>query len=106
MINIEDFRKLDIRVARVLEVEDHPNADRLFVLKIDTGEKQKQIVAGIKDFYKKEDLSGRQIVVVDNVEPVTIRGQVSEGMLLAAHGDEIISVLIPDRVVKQGAIVK
>ncbi len=106
MINIEDFRKLDIRVARVIEVEDHPNADRLFVLKIDTGQKQKQIVAGIKDFYKKEDLSGRQVVIVDNLEPVTIRGQVSEGMLLVAHGDEIISMLTLDKAVKEGAIVK
>ncbi len=103
MVRLDEFRKLDIRIARVLEVNDHPNADKLFLLKIDTGEKQKQIVAGIKNFYKKEDLVGKQIVVIDNLEPVTLRGESSEGMLLAAQGEGTISVLIPDKPVKQGS---
>ncbi len=106
MVSLDEFKKLDIRIAKVLEVADHPNADKLFLLKIDTGEKQKQIVAGIKNFYKKEDLLGRQIVVVDNLEPVTIRGESSEGMLLAAQGQEIISVLIPDRPVREGSRIR
>lgn len=106
MISFEEFRKLDIRIARVLEVKDHPNADKLFVLKIDVGDRQKQIVAGIKNFYNKEDLAGKQIVVVDNLEPVTIRGESSEGMLLAAQSGETISVLVPNKPVKEGARVK
>jgi methionyl-tRNA synthetase len=106
MVGLDEFKKLDIRIARVLEVSDHPNADKLFLLKIDTGEKQKQIVAGIKNFYKKEDLLGKQIVVVDNLEPVTLRGESSEGMLLAAQGEEAISVLIPDRPIEEGSKVK
>lgn len=106
MVSYEDFKKLDIRIARVLEVKDHPNADKLLLLKIDTGEKQKQIVAGIKNFYKQEDLLGRQVVVIDNLEPVTIRGQTSEGMLLVAQGEEAISVLIPDKPVKEGSKVR
>jgi methionyl-tRNA synthetase len=106
MVNLEEFKKLDIRIAKVLEVSDHPNADKLFVLKIDTGEKKKQIVAGIKNFYKKDDLIGRYIVVVDNLEPVTLRGETSEGMLLAAQDEQTISVLIPDRPVKEGSRVK
>ena len=106
MISFEEFKKLDIRIAKVLEAEDHPNADKLFVLKIDTGQRQKQIVAGIKKFYKKEELIGKYIAVIDNLEPVDLRGQSSEGMLLAAQSDEIISVLIPDKPIKEGARVK
>ena len=106
MVSFEEFKKLDIRIAKVLEIKEHPNADKLFILKIDTGEKQKQIVAGIRNLYKKEDLLGKQIVVIDNLEPVTIRGVSSEGMLLAAQGDDTISVLIPDRSIKTGTKVK
>ena len=106
MVSFEEFKKLDIRIAKVLEVKDHPKADRLLLLKIDTGEKQKQIVAGIKNFYKKEDLLTKQVVVVDNLEPVTLRGQPSEGMLLAAQNEQAISVLIPDRPIKEGSRVK
>ena len=106
MVSLEEFKRLDIRVARILEVKDHPHADKLLVLKIDTGEKQKQIIAGIKNFYKREDLLGKQIVVIDNLEPVNLRGQLSEGMLLAAQGDDTISVLIPDKPIKEGATVK
>ena len=106
MINLEDFKRLDIRVARVLEVRDHPNADKLFILKIDTGDRQKQIIAGIKNFYKKEELIDNQIVIIDNLEPVTLRGESSQGMLLAAQSDEIISVLIPERPIKEGSPVK
>ena len=106
MVSFEEFKKLEIRIAKVLEIKEHPNADKLFILKIDTGEKQKQIVAGIRNLYKKEDLLGKQIVVIDNLEPVTIRGVSSEGMLLAAQGDDTISVLIPDRSIKTGTKVK
>ena len=106
MVSIEDFKKLDIRIARVLEAKDHPNADKLLLLKIDTGQKQKQIVAGIKKFYNKEDLIGKQIVVVDNLEPATLRGEASEGMLLAAQGDETIAVLVPDKQVREGSAIR
>ena len=106
MVSFEEFKRLDIRIAKVLEVKDHPNADKLFILKIDTGQRQKQIVAGIKKFYKKEELTGKHIVVIDNLEPADLRGQSSEGMLLAAQSDETISVLIPDKPIKEGAIVK
>ncbi|MFC1658707.1 methionine--tRNA ligase subunit beta [Candidatus Omnitrophota bacterium] len=106
MASIEDFKKLDIRVARVLEVRDHPNADKLLLLKIDTGEKQKQIVAGIKNFYTKEDLPGKQIVIVDNLEAAVIRGEISEGMLLAAQGRQAIFVLIPDGPVEVGSKIR
>jgi len=106
MVSFEDFKRLDIRVAKVLEVRDHPGADKLLLLKIDTGEKQKQIVAGIRNFYKKEELLGKQIVVIDNLEPVTLRGECSEGMLLAAQSEEVISVLIPDKPIREGSKVR
>ena len=106
MVSLEEFKKLDIRIARILEVKEHPKADRLLLLKIDNGEKQKQIVAGIKNFYKKEDLIGRQIAVIDNLEPATLRGELSEGMLLAAQSNEAISVLIPDAPIKEGSKVR
>jgi len=80
----EDFSKLDLKVAKIISVEDHPNADKLIVLKINLGQEERQIVAGIKENYSKEDLQDRNIVVVTNLKPVKLRGIESNGMLLAA----------------------
>ncbi len=83
-ISFEDFAKLDLRVAKVLEAEDHPNADRLLRLKIDDGSGvARQICAGIKGHYEPQDLVGRHIIIVANLAPRTIRGEESRGMLLA-----------------------
>ncbi|MDP8212857.1 MAG: hypothetical protein P9X22_06175 [Candidatus Zapsychrus exili] len=87
MISIEDFAKAEIKIAKIKEVEDHPNADRLYVVKIDLGEEERQIVAGIKSSYEKEYLIGKLIAVVTNLEPATIRGVESNGMLLAASDE-------------------
>lgn len=106
MITFEEFKKLEFKVAKIKEVEDHPNADKLYVLTIDLGDKIKQIVAGIKGSYKKEDLLGKQIVVVDNLEPALLRGVESQGMLLAASDEQGICIISPDRKVKLGSIVK
>jgi len=106
MVRFEELKRLDIRIARVLETKDHPNADKLYILKIDTGDKQKQIIAGIKNFYRKEDLLGKQVVIIDNLEPAMIRGESSQGMLLAAQSAQTISVLIPDKPIKEGSKVK
>ena len=106
MATLEDFKKLEIRVAKIKEVNDHPNADRLYVLIVDFGDKTKQIVAGIKNSYKKEDLIGRQAVVIDNLEPAMLRGVESQGMLLATHDDKGSSIITPDREVQIGSIVK
>jgi len=103
---LEEFKKLEIKIARVKEVQDHPNADRLYVIIIDLGDKTKQVVAGIKNYYKKEDLIGREIVVVDNMEPVVLRGVESQGMILATHDDKGISIIQPDRDIALGSIVK
>lgn len=78
----------DLRAARIMEARDHPNADRLLVLKIDLGSEERQIVAGIVGHYEPEDLVGKGIVVVANLQPAKLRGEVSQAMLLAAENEE------------------
>ena len=92
-IKFEDWEKLDLRSGRILEVKDHPNADKLYILKVDIGE-ERQIVAGIKKSYSKEELIGKQIIVISNLEPVILRGVESQGMLLAVGEDENSRVLL------------
>ena len=106
MVTIEEFKKFQIIIAQIKEVKEHPNADRLYVLKIDTGSEEKQLVAGIRKSYTNEELIGRKIVIINNLEPAMIRGEKSEGMLLAASDENGISILTVDRDVKLGSIVK
>jgi len=83
-IQYDDFAKLELRVATVVECAPHPNADKLLVLQIDLGGQRRQICAGLRQHYQPEQLVGKQIVVVANLAPRQMRGQVSQGMLLAA----------------------
>ena len=106
MINIDDFRKLELKIGEIKEVNDHPNADKLYIVVVDLGDKTKQLVAGIKGSYAKEDLIGKQVVVVDNLEPAVLRGVESQGMILAASDEEGITIVSPQRKVKLGSIVK
>lgn len=106
MVTLAEFKKLEFKVATIKEVREHPDAERLYVLIIDVGGLTKQIVAGIKSCYSQEDLLGRQIVVIDNLEPALVRGIQSEGMLLAAQDGKGISVIAPDRIVEPGSIIK
>ncbi|MFA7115008.1 MAG: methionine--tRNA ligase subunit beta [Candidatus Omnitrophota bacterium] len=103
MINIEDFAKLDLRVGKILEVFDHPEADRLYVLKVSIGDKDIQILAGIKNYYGKDSLLGKEIIVITNLEPRKIRGLESQGMLLAAKDANGVFVLTPDKEVEPGS---
>jgi len=90
------FSKLDLRVARIARVEDHPNADKLYVITLDLGEMgERQIVAGIKPWYKKDELMGRKIVIVANLKKARIRGVESNGMLLAVNKDGEAVLLVP-----------
>lgn len=96
-IAYEDFAKVELRVAKVLEARVHPNADKLMLLQIDAGEDQpKQIVAGIRQHYTPEQLVGKLIVVVNNLAPALLRGEASNGMLLAATSGEKVVLLSPD----------
>ena len=97
MIPFSDFKKIDLRVGKVLSVEEHPNADKLYVLKVDLGsEGERQLVAGLKQYYEPDRLKGRQVVVVTNLEPATLRGVESQGMLLACQDGDKVMVLQPD----------
>ncbi|HAH20662.1 MAG: methionine--tRNA ligase subunit beta [Omnitrophica WOR_2 bacterium GWF2_43_52] len=106
MVTYDEFRRLDIKVARIIEVNLHPNADKLYLLKIDLGDNQRQIVAGIRNSYKPEELVGKQVAVITNLEPAVIRGVESNGMLLAASDENGLCVISPQREVKVGSIIK
>lgn len=106
MITIEEFKKLNIKIARIKEVIDHPGADRLYIIRVVIGEEEREVVAGIKKAYNKEELVGKLVAIVENLEPAVIRGVESKGMILAAQDGETLAVLSPDRPVAPGAIVK
>jgi methionyl-tRNA synthetase len=84
VIQYDDFAKLELRVATIVECKAHPNADKLLVLQIDLGGERRQICAGLRQHYQPEQLVGKQIVVVANLAPRSMRGEISQGMLLAA----------------------
>jgi methionyl-tRNA synthetase len=106
-ISYDDFAKLEFKVAKVLEVRPHPNADRLLLLHVDVGDQQKQIIAGIRQHYAPEQLVGKLIVVVNNLEPAMLRGESSNGMLLAAtSGDKVIVLTVDDPSCEVGARIK
>ena len=103
MISIEEFKKLDLRIGTVKSAEPHPQADRLLILKIDLGSEERQLVAGIRGHYTAEELIGKQIVVVANLQTAKLRGVDSQGMLLAARDGEGIVFLSPEKSVSAGA---
>ena len=107
MIQFDDFLKLEMRVATVTRAESHPNADKLLVLQLDLGDSQRQIVAGLRGHYEPEELEGKQIVVVTNLAPRMMRGQESQGMLLAAVSEDRsqVVVLTPDKALPPGSAV-
>ncbi|MCF6147477.1 MAG: methionine--tRNA ligase subunit beta [Candidatus Kuenenia sp.] len=105
MISIEDFLRVDLRIAVIKHVEPHPNADKLLILKIDVGDEnqERQIVAGIKNYYSPEELIGKQIVIVNNLAPSVIRGIESQGMLLAAKDTEKLAIITTEKNVQPGS---
>lgn len=102
-ISIDEFKKLDFRTAKVIEVSEHPQADRLWVVKVDVGGVVKQVVAGIKNFYPKEKLQGKTVILVNNLTPIVIRGVESNGMILAAKSGEALTVLTTDSELPAGS---
>jgi len=106
VVNYDLFAQLDLRVAQVVEAREHPNANKLLLLKIRVGETEKQIVAGIRGHYEPAALVGRSIVVVNNLAPAMIRGEESNGMLLAASDGQSVVLLQPERPIADGSKVK
>lgn len=108
-IAFEDFTKLDVRTAKVLEAHDHPNADKLICMTIDLGSEQRQIIAGLKDYCTSQSLVGKNVVVVTNLPPRKMRGLESNGMLLAATFEQAgapqVVVLTTDGDVPPGATI-
>ena len=105
-LDITEFQKLDLRVAEIRQAEKVEGADKLLKIQIDIGGETRQIVAGIAQHYSPEQLIGKQIVVVTNLKPATIRGVESRGMLLAASNPEGLSIVTLDRPLAPGAKVK
>jgi methionyl-tRNA synthetase C-terminal region/beta chain len=96
-ITFDDFSALDLRAGLVVAAEPHPNADRLLVLQVDIGEgTPRSIVAGIASRFEPEALVGRQVVIVANLKPATLRGVMSEGMMLAAGAKEVVNLCAVD----------
>src|SRR5262249_38208539 len=106
-ITYDDFAKLELRAAKVLEARPHPNADKLLLLQIDVGDVQKHIVAGIPHHYTPEHFVGRKIGVVNSLPPALRRGETSNGMLLAAtSGEKVILLTVDDHDGVVGAKIK
>jgi methionyl-tRNA synthetase len=104
-ITFDEFKKLDLRVGEIKTAEEIPGADKLYKLTVDLGGETRELVAGIKLFYEKDTLIGRKIVVLANLEPRTIRGVTSHGMLLAAGNEDksVLAVLTPEKTIQNGA---
>ncbi|MGN7357551.1 methionine--tRNA ligase [Paenibacillus sp. SAF-054] len=105
-IGIEDFAKVELRVAQVIAAEPVKKADKLLKLQLDLGFEQRQVVSGIAKFYSPEDLVGRKVICVTNLKPVKLRGELSQGMILAAsQGEQLTLATVPDSM-PNGAVVK
>ena len=108
-ITFDEFKKLDIRIAKVIAASDHPNADKLIVINLDLGNEQRQIIAGLKPHYTPDALLGKNVVVVTNLQPRKMRGLESNAMLLAAvwddAGSQQVSTIFADDKVPPGAAV-
>ena len=99
------WRKLDLRIAKILDVKPHPNADKLYLLEIDLGKEKRTLVAGLKQHYKPEQLKGKLCVVFTNLQPATIRGVKSEGMILASVNENKSKIVLlqPEQDIELGS---
>lgn len=105
-ITIDDFMKVDLRVATVTACETIPKADKLLKLQVNLGYEQRQVVSGIAKFYSPDELIGQKVIVVTNLKPVKLRGELSQGMILAGEKDGILKLASVDPKLENGAKVK
>jgi methionyl-tRNA synthetase len=103
LITFDQFSKIDLRVAEVIKAERIPKTDKLMKIQIKIGEEERQIVAGIAEHYDIDQIIGKQIIIVANLEPTTIRNEVSKGMLLAAKDDGKLTLLTTAEEIQSGA---
>ena len=106
-LTIDEFKQIDLRVGTILAASPHPRADRLIVLEVELGDERRQLVAGIRAHYAPEDLVGKQVVVVANLTPATLRGVESQGMVLAASdADGRLTLISPHQPIAAGSTVR
>lgn len=107
-VSYEEFSKMDLRVGKIIGVEEHPRADKLLVLKVSFGEEERTIVAGLKKHYSLDYLKGKKAIFITNLEPVVLRGVGSQGMLLAAvsEDDSEVIFLTPEKDIKEGSKIR
>ena len=103
MISFNDFKEIELGVGTIKDVQDHPDADKLYVLKVSLAGEERQLVAGIKPYYGKDALIDKQVVVVLNIEPAVIRGVESSGMLLAVKDSNGVVILTTEKRVEDGS---
>ncbi len=108
MITLEDFSRLDLRIGEVISVEPIPGASRLLKVQVDLGEEQRDLVAGLSEYYTAEELIGQKVVVVTNLKPASIRGVLSQGMMLGVgcSGGQDVALLTTNKDVPNGARVE
>lgn len=107
IIKLEDFQKIDLRVGKIITAEKIESSQKLLRLEIDLGNEWRQIVSGIADQYNPEKLINKKVIIIANLESKTIKGIESQGMLLAAEDENgTISLIIPDKDIKEGSIIK
>ena len=102
-ITIDDFAKVQLKTAWVTAAEKHPKADKLLVLQLDVGGEPRQVVSGISQFYSPEDLVNKQVIYLQNLKPIKLRGVESQGMVLAAEDDQGLGLLTVDKALKPGS---
>lgn len=103
-VSFSEWKNLDLRVGRIIDVENHPNADKLYVIKVNVGEKEpRTIVSGLREHYTIKELKGKNVIVIVNLEPAVLRGVKSDGMLLAATHEEQCVLLEPDKDIEPGS---
>ena len=93
--SFDKWNLIDLRIGEVVDVKDHPNADRLYILTVNLGEERRTLVAGLKNYYRPEELRGKKIVIVANLEHANFRGVESQGMLLAGEDENTVAILTP-----------
>lgn len=109
VINFKDWEKLDLRVALVIKAEEIENSDFLYKLTLDVGKEigNRVVCAGIRKYYSKEDLEGRKVIVISNLEPRKLRGEESQGMVLASeNSDGNVELISPGEKAEVGSIIR
>ncbi|MDI6733551.1 MAG: hypothetical protein QME51_05890 [Planctomycetota bacterium] len=106
-VSFDDFKKLDIRIGKVVSVDNHPNADKLYILKIDIGGDIKQCVAGLKQYLRPEQILNKSLAVIVNLQPAVLRGVESQVMLLAASTESTtgrdVVLVVPEKELPPGS---